>query len=94
MKQSKIIQATQIDERCLSDIYRLPCVYQIAKEYPIGVESSKQQLTSVYRNLVFINTGRNDEVQTDMAVDTDWLCQLQDGTWEVLTDEQYKATVK
>lgn len=94
MNQNKIIQATQIDERHVSDIYRLPCVYQIAKKYPIGVESSKQQLTSVYRNLVFINTGRSDELETDIAVDTDWLCQLQDGTWEVLTDEQYKAIVK
>lgn len=93
MNQNKIIQATQVDSNNISDIYRLPCVYQIAKEYPTYIKE-EQELTSPYRNLVFINTGRNDEVQTDMAVDTDWLCQLQDGTWQVLTDEQYKAISK
>lgn len=93
MKQSKIMQATQIDERCLSEIYRLPCVYGINKEYPTYIKE-EQELTSPYRNLVFINTGRSDEVKTDIAVDTDWLCLLQDGTWQVLKDEQYKKISK
>lgn len=93
MNQNKIIQATQIDERCLSDIYRLPCVYQIAKEYPTYIKEG-YELTSPYRNLVFIHTGRSDMVKNDMGVDTDWLCQLQDGTWGVLTDEQYKKISK
>lgn len=92
MNQNKIIQATQIDERCLSDIYRLPCVYQIAKQYPIGIDTCEKELASPYRNIVLVNTGAHEV--TDIAVDTDWLCQLQDGTWEVLTDEQYKAIVK
>ena len=90
MNQNKIIQATQIDERHIADIYRLPCVYGINKEYPTYIKE-EQELTSPYRNLVFINTGRSDEVKTDMAVDTDWLCQLQDGTWNVLTNQEYKA---
>ena len=42
MKQSKIIQATQIDERCLSDIYRLPCVYGINKEYPTYIKEGQE----------------------------------------------------
>lgn len=86
MNQNKIIQATQIDERHIADIYRLPCVKSINK-----LDTSEEFVVKGYSIL--------DEEGLWVsgyfaAFDTDWLCQLQYGTWEVLTDEQYKEIVK
>lgn len=92
VKQSKIVQAVQFDIKNVQDVYQLPCVYSVVKDYPIGVLNFEQQLTSAYLNIAFIVTGRTED-DTDIACDGDWICHLDDNTWCVLTDEAYQESL-
>jgi len=83
MKQSKILQATQIDERHIADIFKLPCVQSIKK-----ILNGKELIVKGYS---YPDEHGEFAFGYFAATDSDWLCHLQDGTWQVLTDEQYKA---
>lgn len=84
MNQNKIIQAIQVDGKNIADIFKLPCVESIEK-------STDRRGVYVKTFTEYTEEGEYITKRYFIAVDTDWLCQLQDGTWEVLDDEQYKA---
>lgn len=77
MKQSKIIQATQVDGKNIADIFKLSCVTSIRKSFPGDIYAT-----------VFCYDGKKRVVRKG-----DWIVQGFNNKslgWYVLTNEEYK----
>ena len=78
----KIKRAYQIPNKITMGIFKLPCVVGISKNFdPFGFE--------------YMIINRTPEEGKIMKLSSchigDWLCELEDNSWLVLTDEEYKA---
>lgn len=69
----RIVQAIQVDDKNIADIFKLPCVFEIDKNRGKGIEVwiylrhlTKDPIT--YRKSRFL------------AYPSDWLCQYDDGS--------------
>lgn len=81
----RIVQAIQVDDKNIADIFKLPCVSEIRKDREKGMVQiwiylhhlTKDPIT--YRKCCFL------------AYPSDWLCQYDDGSWEVLSNDKYQS---
>lgn len=81
----RIVQAIQVDNKNIADIFKLPCVFEIEKNRRKGKVViwiylhylTKDPIT--YREHCFL------------AYPSDWLCQYDDGSWEVLSNDKYQS---
>lgn len=71
---NRIVNAIQVDEKNIADIFKLPCVVAIYK---------------YSEPAVFVNVSNRQHLE--LAWPGDWLCQLSDDKWLVLTDKQYQT---
>lgn len=80
----RIVQAIQVDDKNIADIFKLPCVSGIVKDRENGlvIWIYLRHLTEdpiTYREHRFL------------AYPSDWLCQYDDGSWEVLFNDKYQS---
>lgn len=90
----KIINATQINNKHVADIYKLECVQQISKE-----RISTNPMFEVY-----LPAGQSDEIYVILyrgilvegsprvARLSDWLCETEKG-WLVLSDDEFSKVL-
>lgn len=83
--KTNIIQAMQVDARNIADIFKLPCVKSIEK-YGRGV--------FVKTFTEYTEEGEYITKRYFVGFKTDWVCQLANGKWCILTDEEYKKKMQ
>lgn len=78
MNDLKIIEVHQVPYGNVSpDIFKLPCVNSVRKKNGITYG-------------VFVD-GKTEYPSMAHAHPSDWICKRENGTWAVLTDEEYEA---
>ena len=79
----KIKRAYQIPNKITMGIFKLPCVMGISKTFdPVSFE---------YMIINRIPPKEGEFMKLSSCHIGDWLCELEDNSWLVLTDEEYKA---
>lgn len=80
----RIVQAIQVDDKNIADIFKLPCVKSIEK-------------SNDGRDF-FVKTFTFEEVEGDyiaqryfVAGKTDWFCLFSDDIWRVVPDKEYQS---
>jgi hypothetical protein len=76
MKKLRIVEAHQVPMGNISpDIFALPCIDWAIKDDEIGI---------IYKLNDFLTAERFH------AHATDWICKLEDGKWQSMTNEEYR----
>lgn len=79
-------QTIQISNRNVNDIFSLPCVEGVRKEFDDDVLKYRYELTSGTRSSHFI---LGDFIRA-YAYEGDWLCEDDKGFWYTLSDKEYQ----
>lgn len=85
--KKNIIQAMQVDARNIADIFKLPCVKSIEK-------STDGRDVFVKTFTEYAEEGEYIAKRYFVGVETDWVCQLANGKWCILSDEEYKKKMQ
>lgn len=80
---NKIVNAIQVDEKNIADIFKLPCVH--------GINKTNTEDIELWVRLRFLSEDCYLRRYPFIAHASDWLCELDDNTWQVLTDKQYQT---
>lgn len=90
---NRIVNAIQVNEKNIADIFKLPCVYQIYKNKTSALPEVwlYLQSLSIYREILSRNCRPFSCPHSFIAYHGDWLCQLSDGKWLIFTDKEYQT---
>lgn len=93
----KFKQAIQIGDNA-TDILKLPCVAGVWKKvYQARIEGGGIEATHVileYHLYGDISSGSGNVGGPIIAINGAWLCEDYNGHWHVMTDNEYKQTLK
>ena len=78
-------QAIQIGNN-VTEIMKLPCVYSCAKEF-----WGDDDIRLRYELISSVQSKRFNIGDRIYAYANDWLCEDAEGTWHLLTNEEYEA---
>ena len=81
----RIVQAIQVDSKNIADIFKLPCVSEIRKYGEKGIVEILIYLRNLTKDPITYLKYRF------IAFPSDWLCQYDDGSWEVLSNDKYQS---
>lgn len=79
----RIVQAIQVDNKNIADIFKLPCVK--------GIDKTSDGSFFVKTFQKYTEECGEIAKQYLVATESDWLCQHDDGSWDVLTDAEYQS---
>ena len=87
----KIINAAQISNKHIADIYKLECVQQISKDSISANPIFEVYLPAGQSNEIYVILYRGMLVDDSPRVArlSDWLCETDNG-WLVLSDDEYQ----
>jgi hypothetical protein len=86
----KIIQAIQIGDN-VTDIMKLPCIINAWKFPRPQNLQDKFPLRGHYPDKGDIVYSFLQGMISDFAMKGDWLCELDNGVWKVLSDKDYRT---
>ena len=79
----RIVQAMQVDRKNIADIFSLPCVQ--------AIEKSKDNSFFVKTFPKYTEECGEIAKRYLVATESEWFCQHDDGSWDVLDDDEYQS---